>query len=338
MLSVLWARLAGHDIDLRAMPFFFPGSSELTIAPPSPAVVDKLAELSTDEPLPEAYKVDRIRLLVQSPRKLYLYWDFARDPFIALRRSFGRRSSEYRIAVRLANVDEGTEALHEASPTRSQWLDAQPGTSYRTDVGLFATGRSFIRLLSSNVAQTPRAGVARVADATPQWSVSAHGFARVLDESGYVSDALEVTLEAADTATKGEATRAIARRFGGAIEPPVTDDRELEELRALLTGLAFGMRFDDLRASLSTPLVKWIEQISADREPSLNVMRLLEVLQSTLGIRLSQSPFDAPTREAMRRAARVPVGASEVNLPELPFHLWLPSMTAGRLKAVDSSQ
>ena len=310
------------------MPFFFPGSSELTIATPSPAVVDKLAELSTDEPLPEAYKVDRIRLLVQSPRKLYLYWDFARDPFIALRRCFGGRSAEYRITVRLANVDDDTEALHEASPTRSQWFDAQPGSSYRADVGLFTHGRSFIRLLSSNVAQTPRAGVAHVADRTPQWSVSAQEFARVLDESGYVSDAFEVTLEAADAATQGEATRAIARRFGGHFEPPVTDDRELEELRALLTALVFGMPFGDLqRASLSTPLVKWIEQISADRGPSLDTTRLLEVLESTLGIQLSLAPFDAPTREAMRRTARVTIGASEVNLPERPFHLWLPSMT-----------
>lgn len=324
------------------MPFFFPGSSELTITTPSAAVVDKLAELSADEPLPELYQSDRIRLLVQSPRKLYLYWDFARDPFIALRRSFGVRAAQYRLAVRLVALDggdDGIEALHEASLTRSQWLDAQPGISYRADVGLFARGRSFIRLLSSNVAQTPRAGVATVTDPTPQWSVSAEQFARVLDESGYVSDAFEVTLEAADVATQGEATRAVARRFGGAIEPPATGERELEELRGLLTALVFGARFDDLRASLSTPFVNWLEQVvGSGGHDAPDTARLLEVLQSTLGIRLSQAPLDAPTAEAMRRVARFHLGASEVNLPERPFHLWMPSMTAGRLKGVISKQ
>ena len=322
------------------MPFFFPGSSALTIAPPSPAVIDKLAELSADEPLPETYPRDRIRLLVQSPHKLYLYWTLARDPFVALRRSFGAKSALYKLAVRLVATDDGVETLHEASPTRSQWFEVKPGGSYRADVGLFAIGHAFIRLLSSGVAQTPRAGVARTPDATPQWNVSAEQFARVLDESGYVSDALEVTLEAADAATLGEATRTIARRFvGDATALPVLDEEGLEELRGLLTALAFGMALDELRRSLSAPFVRWLEQINSQSGTTvLDATRLLDVLQSTLGIQMSQAPFDAPTEEAMRRVARMVVGASEVNLPARPFHLWMPSMTIGVLKAVDSSQ
>ena len=309
------------------MPYFFPGSSELMIAQPSAAVIDKLAEMSADEPLPELDRSDRIRLLVQSPRKLYLYWDFARDPFLALSRAFGASASQYRLAVRLVVIEDDAESLHQASTTRSQWLDAQPGRSYRADVGFFSTGRSFIRLLSSNVVQTPRSGVAALPDPTPQWGVSAAEFARVLDESGYVSDALEVTLEAADGATHGEATRAIARSFGGHFEPPLTGERELEELRGLLTALVFGMPFDDLRPSLSMPLVRWLEQINDDRGATLDAARLFGILESTLGIRLSRLPFDAPSTEALRRVARVMVGASDVNLPERPFHLWMPSMT-----------
>lgn len=313
------------------MPFFFPGSSELTIIPPSPAVIDKLAELSADEPLPELYKSDRIRLLAQSPRKLFLYWEFARDPFNTLRRAFGPQSARYTFAVRLSVTEDETEALHEASPTRSQWFDVQPDLSYKAEVGLYARGRAFIRLLSSNVARTPRAGVALTADETPQWNVSSEQFARVLDEAGYVSDALEVTLEAADLATDGEATRTIARRFAGA-EAPVIGEGELQELRGLLTALAFGMHFDAVRTSLSTPFINWLEQIGSRRSGgALDAAHLVEILRSTLGIEMGSAPFDGPTEEAMRRAARVIVGASEVNLPARPFHLWMPSMTAGRL-------
>src|SRR5687768_12535649 len=109
------------------MPYYSPGSSQLPIAPPpppSPAVIDKLAELSIDEPLPEIYRADRIRLLAQSPRKLFLYWEFERDPFETLRRAFRWQADTYSLVVKLVDTDSSVETLHLASPTRSQWLDA----------------------------------------------------------------------------------------------------------------------------------------------------------------------------------------------------------------------
>src|SRR5918912_531289 len=119
------------------MPYFVPGSSELTIAPPpvpTPAiVVDKLAELSADEPLPETYQANRIRLLAQSPRRLYLYWEFLRDPYETLRRAFRWQADRYKLVVRLVDLENGGETLHVASPTRSQWFNAQQGHSYRAD-------------------------------------------------------------------------------------------------------------------------------------------------------------------------------------------------------------
>ncbi|HEX8709040.1 MAG TPA: DUF4912 domain-containing protein, partial [Pyrinomonadaceae bacterium] len=210
------------------MPFFSPGSSEQSIAPPapSPAIVDKLAELSVDEPLPESYRADRIRLLAQSPRRLYLYWELKRDPFETLQRAFGSRAGLYALVVRLTALADGGESLHAASPTRSQWFDVRPDNSYRADLGLYSRGRAFIRLLSSNVAQTPRAGVARAVDPTPEFRVEPEEFARVLDDAGYAADALEVTLEAADATTDNSATLAVARRFA-AMDAPALDEKEL---------------------------------------------------------------------------------------------------------------
>ena len=57
-------------------------------ATPTPEMVDKLAALSLDEPLPPTYRRDNIRLLAQSPRKVYLYWDLAGDPFAVLPEAF----------------------------------------------------------------------------------------------------------------------------------------------------------------------------------------------------------------------------------------------------------
>ena len=319
------------------MPYFSPGSSELAFAqppPPIPAVMDKLAELSVDEPLPETYAVNRIRLLAQSPRKLYLYWEFESDPFETLKRAFRWQHDRYTLVVKLVDIKTGAETLHLASPTRSQWLDAQPDHSYRADIGFYARGRAFIRLLSSSVMRTPRASVSRAADSTPEFHVQADEFARVLDDAGYVSDALEVSLEAADEATGNAATRAVALRFGGTRVPALSDE-DLAEMRGLLAALALGINVAEAQSALSATLSRWLNDASRARREAIDAAHLLEVLRELLGLEFDSTAPGALNEEAMRRAARAVVGASEINLPLKPFHLWMPSMTTGRLRTGD---
>jgi hypothetical protein len=312
-----------------SMPYLSPGSSSLTSAPPlppTPAVVDKLAELSVDEPLPETYAANRIRLIAQSPRKLYLYWEFARNPFETLQRAFRSSAGSYTLVVKLVDLDSDVEQLHLASLTRSQWFDARPGTSYRADVGFYAQGRTFIRLLSSSTIRTPRAGVSRATDPAPEFHVAADEFARVLDDAGYVSDALEVSLEAADAVTSDAATREIARRFGGS-DAPVMSVEDLAEMRGLLAALAFGANVDELQTLLSERIADWLEHVSRARQEAINAAHLLDVLRVMLGIEIDRTAFGFLNEEALRRTARVIIGASEVRLPLQPFHIWMPSMT-----------
>ncbi|HWT01933.1 MAG TPA: DUF4912 domain-containing protein [Pyrinomonadaceae bacterium] len=308
---------------------FFPGSSQLATAaaapPPEPAVADKLAELSADEPLPETYTADRIRLLPQSPRRLYLYWEFAKDPFETLQRAFGPQAERYELVVRLVDTETGAETLHSASETRSQWLDVGPARNYRADVGLYARGLAFIRLLSSAETETPRASASRAADSAPEFQVSANDFARVLDDAGYASDALEVSLEAADRETGNAATLEVARRLGGAELPPLNEG-EMAELRGLLAALALGLSLDELRLMLSAGLGGWLDEIVRLRREGLDAAHLLDVLRSVLGFELNRAALAAFDAEAARRAPRSVFGASEVNLPLRPLHLWMPSM------------
>lgn len=314
------------------MPFFFPGSSELFITPqlPKPAVSDKLAELSTDEPLPTSYRMDRVRLLAQSPRRIYLYWELAHDPFATLSRAFAAQANDYRLIVRLTNLETDEVSLHEASETRSQWFDAQPDHAYRAEVGLYAPGGSFIRLLTSDIKRTPRASVSLQTAPAPEWRVSPEQFSRVLDDAGYVSDALEVALEAADEATNYAATRALTRQLVPASLPPMSEE-ELAELRGLFTALAFGMPWSSLRPMLSANLANWFDHFNIEGS-TFDPARLTEILHSTLGLEMSHEPFEAPSEAARRRAARVVHGASEVNLPSRPFHLWMPSMTERQVR------
>ncbi|HEX8473916.1 MAG TPA: DUF4912 domain-containing protein [Pyrinomonadaceae bacterium] len=326
------------------MPFIFPGSSEQFPAavpvplPESPtaAVRDKLAALSVDEPLPEVYAGDLIRLLTQSPYRLYLYWNHARDPFATLRKAVGEHvASHYRLALRLIDVESGEESFYEAPPARSYWFNVRPGRQYRAFVGFYAPERPFVRLLTSEIARTPRVSVSPLTDETPEFHISAARFAVVLNDAGYASDALEMTLEAADEAS-GEAnlaavTRALARNLTGTDAPFVADDA-LSEMRALLAGLAFGVPPESLLPLLSKPLAAWLKEMMTLDRRALDASHLLDILRSSLAIELEYDErFDAETADAVRRAARFVWGASEVQMqsPTRVPHIWMPSMNQG---------
>lgn len=285
------------------------------------------ASAALDEPLPETAPVDRIRLLVQSPGKLYLYWELARDPFMTLRQSIGAaEAGNYKLAARLTNVDHGTVLLREAdTKTRADWFEALPGRTYKADIGLFASGRHFIRLLSSNTVHTPRAGVSPLTENAPEFHVAPLEFARVLDQAGYASDALEVALEAIDEQTQDRATNEL---FGelGASENFAAHNFDVSELRALIVALAFGSPFSSVKPTLSPALARWLEEASAGHSEIFDGARIIELLRSVLQFELS---FDssASVDENTHLAARFVWSASRVNLPELPAHVWLPSMT-----------
>lgn len=286
----------------------------------------RLEAISGDDPLPLAYARDQIRLVAQSPYKLFLHWNLARDPRVALRR-LTTDSRAYRLAVRLADTETMSETLYEAAETRTQWFDVRADTSYRADVGFAAATLPFIRLIRSNTVQTPRAGVAQEVDPSARFKIDAAEFVDVLDESGYVSDAVEVAIEAADAETHGAVTTLIASRvFNQPDDSSAFTDAQLSELRTLLTALAFGADLRALREQLSPALAQTMLQAGmfAD-ELSFDVRRLYEMLSEILAFDFANAER-AVSEQRGEAAARFIIGGSDVNLPAPPTHLWLPSM------------
>lgn len=188
----------------------FPGSSEQTAIPPlSPAeplataTKDKLAALATDDPLPLRRPArDRVRLLVQSPHRLLLYWNFRRNPFERLHRTFGERAADFHFGVRLFNLTTGAENFSPAAAditglAGEHWFDARPAAVYKAEVGFLSPAGAFVRVLSSDFARTPRLTVAPAEQVATEFRSSPAEFARVLAETGYERDALIVRFEAA---------------------------------------------------------------------------------------------------------------------------------------------
>lgn len=221
----------------------FPGSSEQTALPPlSPAeplagaVKDKLAALATDDPLPlHRPSRDRVRLLVQSPHRLLLYWNFRLNPFERLHRTFGRRAADFHFGVRLFDLTTGAEKFSLAAADTTglageHWFDARPAAAYKAEVGFLSPAGAFVRVLSSDIARTPRLTVAPAERVAPEFRSSPAEFARVLAETGYERDALLVRFEAAAANLANadrlgtKLPRSLTELFGGSAKTSAHDD------------------------------------------------------------------------------------------------------------------
>lgn len=313
-----------------------PGSSEPTPAgvavaraAASPAAVepDALAELAhEDEPLPEVYTRDDLQLLVQSPYRLYAYWQHAHDPQATLRRAVGAAADGYQLVVRLTDTEADTAHTDAAPPARNYWFDVLPGRAYRAEVGFAAADKPFIRLLASDIARTPRAGVAPESEEAPEFRADAGELAQVVNESGYAGDALALALEGADEATEHQGTLAVAHTLA-ATPPPQLGEDELAELRALIVALVFDEQLAHVRARLSPPLADWLDALLAEHGRQLDPARLLDILRELFGFELE---IDEDSDAAALRPTSFAWSASAVRQPERRVRVWLPSMTPGR--------
>lgn len=161
----------------RAAPHAAESEKTLTVAPG-----DSRADVR-----PTGAARDRARLLVQSPHRLFFYWSFARDLRPALRAALGEAAGKFRPAVRLVEAGGVWEGEPSAAgdDENSFWFDALPGRAYRAEFGFHAAGLPFVRVLSSNAAETPAAGVSEESDPAPEFGIGGREFARVLEASGY---------------------------------------------------------------------------------------------------------------------------------------------------------
>ena len=134
---------------------------------------------------PLVLKRDSIQLLLQSPRKLFLYWSFASDPRATLSAAFGELAAHYKLAVRLVKVESGEEFFLDAPRERMQWFEVYPRHIYRADVGFHAENRPFVRLLASNEVRTPPDSASHLSADDEEFQLEADDFARLLGGAGY---------------------------------------------------------------------------------------------------------------------------------------------------------
>jgi hypothetical protein len=154
---------------------------------------------------------DEAGLLAQSPRVLFFFWRFARDPRGALRRALGAAGERLQLAVRLVDLEGDAVVTYAAAPGgQSIWFEARPGRAYRAEVGFFAAGAPFVRLLSSNVVETAPETPSQASDEVADFRTDARDFAQMLAASGFVESAADFARVAGDDSPPGSAPLARA--------------------------------------------------------------------------------------------------------------------------------
>ncbi len=212
--------------------------------------VDPVFEALSIPTLPEPEKENRARLQMQSPNRLYFYWSVKNNPFQTLQKVFGGNTGNYSLVAKLVNQESGREEMHRVEPTGSWWYNVESNATYRAEIGFFAPGRPFVRVIYSNSIETPRKSPSPRQAGESDWAISANAFAEVLDVAGFARDAFEVALagddfETADQATEGAFYQLLGRN---------TDSFSADEIRYALLALASGVGIEELRGQISEAL------------------------------------------------------------------------------------
>lgn len=266
-----------------------------------PRMTDPVFAKLADPVLPVPAKINRAWLQIQSPGRLFFYWSVKANPFEVLGRAFPHADG-YVLVARLVDLDTGRIETHAVGAEGDWWFDADPGRTYRAEIGFAAPSRPYVRIIFSNTVETPRSGPSPRSSSESEWAISAELFSRVLDNAGYAADAAAVTLAGEDGAVARERTRkAFAELVGGSDGLAGFED---EELRYAMLLIAAGLSLEEIRDKIGIALYSFL----LSRRDRLSAQAALDALRRNFEV------TDEGYLEEVGSEAAV-FGASLVNMP-----------------------
>lgn len=264
----------------------------------SPAFLELAAPV-----LPALANENRAKLLMQSPNRLYFYWSISKNPFHTLNRAIGGQTENYSLVVKLVNLKNDSENVHEIDAVGSWWFDVDADAEYRAEIGFYAANRPYVRIMYSNSVATPRKSPSPHPSESAEWTVTADKFARVLDIAGFSRDAFDVALAGDDWNVSEVATMSAFSRLTGN-QKALVSGIGAEEIRFAMLALASGMPLSELRSRISPSLFALLESSSADLKGENALAALKE-----------QFDFEASDVEQDEESAPAVYGSSLVNFP-----------------------
>lgn len=280
--------------------------------------LDATAEIAAEEPkvelspafkaladikLPELQRENRARLQMQTPTRLYFYWSMKENPWSMLNKVFGDGLGNYTLVLKLIDETLGREEINQCDAEGNWWFDVEPARKYTAEIGFYAPGRPYFRILHSNSIETPRRSPSPRAATEANWTVSANKFAEVLDVAGFSRDAFDVAMAGDDMGLAEDASHRAFRSFIGGGQVGL-EGISPEEIRYALLALASGISLEELKARVSPALFAILQANAGSVSSSRAMSSLSEHFE------IEESEF---TEEEFGPAV---FGASLVNFPK----------------------
>jgi hypothetical protein len=108
---------------------------------------------------PETYGKTRVRVLMQSPGRLFVHWDLSPGVVEELKAQFGQRAASLaRLAIRITTPGAARPLLVLLPRGARSWYVDVPGQrqEYRAEIGLMLPSGEFRAVAASNVVRMPR--------------------------------------------------------------------------------------------------------------------------------------------------------------------------------------
>lgn len=282
-------------------------------------------ELATPK-LPQLARENRARLQMQSPNRIFFYWSVKSNPFQVLQKVFGGGANNYQLVVKFVNLNSDREEIRPVDAEGNYWLNVEASSKYRAEIGFYAPNRPYVRVIFSNIVETPRKSPSPRAASDADWAISADKFAQVLDASGFAQDALEVALTGDDAE---RAVYATEQALGDIVGEPIDLSAvNADEVRSALLALAAGVSLEDLRGQIGEALYLFLREHVA-RLSAENALAALrnhfeifedEILEEeTIGAAVfGSSLVNFPKNVRRRTVPRVGVGDNDSSAPSEP--------------------
>ena len=276
--------------------------------------------------LPESYDVDTVRVLVQDPFHLMVYWELRADSFRAIGHLFPSVGSDgFHPTMRLSDLDEGGEAYVTVPLAGKYWFAVTPGRRYRVDVGAMSNTRGFVPIIRSNVAETMRGTISTSVDEDPRYRIDTHRFVKLLHVTGFATDRVLTDVAIADAAATGEAPRFLATQPSAQL---IEAFHKLPDtVRSAAVTVARGERLtsrmiDELPDNIRALLIEFLGSDDDELLAAAFMHLLPQLLRQVVDGRLVDEPAH-PVHVAPRYA----IGSSEEAQRRQLDWSWLPSMT-----------
>jgi hypothetical protein len=142
-----------------------------------------------DGTFPQGYDVDIVRVMLQDPFKVFVYWHVREESITALTRYFSPQEvAGFNTVLRLIETTGPAEAFFEIGRQGRYWLTVYPDREYEFEIGVRSPIHGYISLIRSNRVRTPRGTVSPEPAKEEDYRLSPPEFMQILEITGFSAD------------------------------------------------------------------------------------------------------------------------------------------------------